>query len=215
MISMFRKLEEHVQWASLYKMYSAHLTYVHSSVLANHTDKHVGDRDGGQNLSFKKNEGTVKHSQTGPNYKQNKINTDQHRDRAGNSASGIAEPSHPNCLAVSPQESECPTKPSLDLIWASHQECIQQSQCQELLLDNEIADPESHLGVTVSFCLRYSRLSRLSRLSRKAIALWFFQIVLLILLAQTRETGRSNLAVEFKSHHARVNHRNEPPPVLA
>jgi hypothetical protein len=71
-------------------------------------------------------------------------------------------------------------------------------------LDNEIADPESHLGVTVSFCLRYSRLSRLSR---KAIALWFFQIVLLILLAQTRETGRSNLAVEFKSHHARVNHR--------
>jgi hypothetical protein len=62
-------------------------------------------------------------------------------------------------------------------------------------LDNEIADPESHLGVTVSFCLRYSRLSRLSRLSRKAIALWFFQIVLLILLAQTRETGRSNLAV--------------------
>ena len=83
-------------------MYSAHLTYVHSSVLANHTDKHVGDRDGGQNLSFKKNEGTVKHSQTGPNYKQNKINTDQHRDRAGNSASGIAEPSHPNCLAVSP-----------------------------------------------------------------------------------------------------------------
>lgn len=103
-------------------MYSAHLTYVHSSVLADHTDKHVGDRDGGQNLrASNRNEGTVKHSfglgQTTNRTRSTQINTDQHRDRAGNKLleknPGIAEASHPNCLAVSAPESECPTKPSL------------------------------------------------------------------------------------------------------
>ena len=66
-------------------------TYVHSSVLANHTDKHVGDRDGGQNLRALQKERRHGKAQlfTGPNYNQNKINTDQHRSTQINTETGL------------------------------------------------------------------------------------------------------------------------------
>ena len=82
-----------------------------------------------------------------------KVSTEQDQHRSTQLETLLLQFQLQNCPKVpcSAEESECPksTKPFLDL---SHEECIQQSQCQELLLDNEIADPE-HCHLEVSHCL--------------------------------------------------------------